>query len=188
MSTPRFLAALAALLCAASAAAAATSWRQGGGPAAHGLAVEFAREAAGTPSVMEALRAANGRRLPLPEIQRIDAAWAATRGVDARMQALMEGPCAAGLKAVQAKSGKVAGAALLDAQGTVVCMTSKAEHYYWGEQIDFAYAFNNGLGQVYLGKATFDEAAGDYVVPAMAPVMSGGKAIGAVSLRLMVGQ
>jgi hypothetical protein len=151
------------------------------------VAAELMKAAGGASALVEAVKAHNARKTPLREIQRIDAAWAATRGVDARMRALMEGPCASALRAFQARTARVASAALLDGQGTTVCMTSRFPHYYWGEQVEFVYALNNGAGQVWVGKPTFDEGVGDYVVPVMVPLMAGGKAIGAVSLSLLAG-
>jgi hypothetical protein len=152
------------------------------------LAAGLAREAAAAVPLVEAVKAQNARKASLSEIHRIDAAWSTTRGIDPRMRALMEGPCASALRAFQARGARVASAALLDAQGTTVCMTSKVPHYWWGEQVEFVYAFNNGAGQIWVGKPTYDEGVGDYVVPVVVPLMSGGRAIGAVSLNLLAGQ
>jgi hypothetical protein len=154
------------------------------------LAIHLASEAAGSPAILEAVKEQNVRTLNqlLPEIRQAELAWRTTKGVDAKMRALMESPCAGALRALQGRSTRIADVTLLDTRGVVVCMTSRAAHFHWGEQPEFSHAFNGSLGGVFVGKPVFDEAAGDYVVPVSVPVVAGRQAIGVISLRVLAAQ
>ncbi len=183
-----------------SFAVAAAGLASGGRPAAaQGLegakrdrAVALAKEIAADPAVVAAVKSQNAKHVPLDEIQKIDKAWMATKGIDDRMKALMESDCAKALKRMQASHREIAEAFVMDDQGANVCMTNKTSDYWQGDEAKWKESFKGGQGAVFVDKPAFDESAQAYVVQVSAPVMSGGRAIGAVTvgvnLELLAGK
>jgi hypothetical protein len=153
------------------------------------VAAEMARElgsGAATAQLARWADAQNNRRLPQQELQAIEAVWRASRATDSRVKERLEGPCVGALRSVTGSFRGVASAALLDAHGAVVCATTRTERFYFGEQPEFAQAVRGSGHSV--GRAVFDDGAGEYVVPVVVPVVHGGKVVGAVKLNVMSGQ
>jgi hypothetical protein len=183
MRTVRLAALAAALLAVGTAAPRPAA----AGPltdAAREQAVALAKGLAADPAVVAAVRAQNARQLPLAEIQHVDKAWTAAKGVDARMQALMDNACARALKQAQADHLEIAEAFAMDNQGANVCMTNRTSDYWQGDEPKWTRSFDEGRGAVFVDAPKFDESTGSYLVQVSVPVMAGGKAIGALTLGL----
>ena len=144
--------------------------------------VALAKAVAADPAVVAAVRSQNARRVPLAEIQQVDKAWTAAKGVDARMQALMDNACARALKRAQADHPEIAEAFAMDNQGANVCMTNRTSDYWQGDEAKWVKSFDEGRGGVFVDAPKFDDSAGGYLVQVSVPVMVGGKAIGAVTV------
>lgn len=144
--------------------------------------IALAKEIAADPAVVAAVKSQNAKKIPLAEIQRIDKVWIETKGVDDRMKALMENDCAKALKRTQAAHREIAEAFVMDDQGANVCMTNKTSDYWQGDEAKWRESFKGGQGGVLVDKPAFDESAQAYLVQVSVPVMSGNKAIGAVTV------
>lgn len=164
----------------------------GAGPAAaQGLtdsqreqAIAVAKQIAADPAVVAGVKAQNAKKMPLAEIQEIDKAWMATKGIDGRMKGLMENACAKAVKHVQARHKEIAEAFVMDDQGANVCMTNKTSDYWQGDEDKWQQSFKGGQGAVFVDKPKFDESAQAYLVQVSAPVASGGRVIGAVTVGI----
>jgi sensor histidine kinase regulating citrate/malate metabolism len=129
-------------------------------------AIAVAKAIAADATVVDEVRRQNARKVPLAEIQKIDKAWMAAKGVDDRMQTVMENACARTLKLAQTQHKEVAEAFVMDDQGANVCMTNKTSDYWQGDA------------------PKFDESVQAYLVQVSVPVMAGVKAIGAVTVGI----
>lgn len=145
-------------------------------------AIAVAKAIAADATVVDEVRRQNARKVPLAEIQKIDKAWMAAKGVDDRMQTVMENACARTLKLAQTQHKEVAEAFVMDDQGANVCMTNKTSDYWQGDEPKWQESFKGGQGAVYVDAPKFDESVQAYLVQVSVPVMAGVKAIGAVTV------
>lgn len=145
-------------------------------------AVATARQIAADPAVVAAAKAQNARKVPLAEIQQVDRAWLATRGLDERMRVLMDNDCARALKRAQAAQSEISEAFVMDDQGANVCMTNRTSDYWQGDEAKWKESF--GRSAAFVDKPAYDESAQAYLVQVSVPVMAGGKAIGAVTIGI----
>lgn len=144
--------------------------------------VALAKEVAGMPAVVAAVKAQNARKVPLADIQAADKRWMAARGIDPTMRALMDSACSRALKSVQAERKEIAEAFAMDDQGANVCMTNKTSDYWQGDEAKFQKSFGAGAAAVFVDKPAFDESTQTYLVQVSVPVVERGRAIGAITL------
>ncbi len=136
------------------------------------------------PIIIKAVKAQNAKGLALADIQKLDETWKATPGLADFMTALMTSECGKYIKNIQASKDYFAEIFVMDNQGANVAMTDKTSDYWQGDEAKFKKSFNNGSGAVFVDEVEFDESSQGYLVQVSVPVMSGGKAIGAITFGI----
>lgn len=136
----------------------------------------------GTDSVLiSAVNRQNGEKLSMSTINGRDQKWQATSGMDSFMKKLMSNAAAKRLAQIEKKHRAIVESFLMDNKGANVAMTNKTSDYWQGDEAKFIKSFNHGKGAVHTGKSKFDKSAQSYVVQVSVPVMSDGRAIGAIT-------
>jgi hypothetical protein len=123
----------------------------------------------------------NGQALAMSTINSRDQKWQATSGMDGFMKELMSNAGAKRLAAIEKEYGVIVESFLMDNKGANVSMTNKTSDYWQGDEAKFIKSFNGGKGAVHMGEAKFDKSAQAYVVQISVPVISGDRAIGAIT-------
>ena len=136
------------------------------------------------PIIVGAVKAQNAKGRTLAEIQKIDKKWRETPGIADFMSALMTSECGQYIKKIQNSKDYFAEIFVMDNQGGNVAMTDKTSDFWQGDEAKFKKSFNNGAGAVFIDDVEFDESAQSYLVQVSVPVMSGGKAIGAITFGI----
>jgi hypothetical protein len=132
-------------------------------------------------ALIKAVRSQNSKGMKLADIQQRDKEWMAASGLNDFMKSLMANNAAAELSKIEKSYGYIVESFLMDNKGANVAMTNKTSDYWQGDEAKFKKSFNNGAGDVHMGKVKFDKSAQEYLVQVSVPVMDKGKAIGAVT-------
>ena len=143
-------------------------------------------EWASDPIVVEAVKEANARPLGMDEIERIDAKWQATRGVDEFIRGLIDHPAAVRLRELRESHPELQEAFVTDARGANVACTNKTSDFYQGDEAKFVEAFADGKGGFHLGELVRDESIQSYSITLGVPVMDGDVAIGVLDVTVNV--
>ena len=138
------------------------------------------------PVIINAVKAANGKRKSLSSIQELDAKWKTTAGTASYMQELMDNACGKFLRELQNSESYIAEAFAMDNQGANVCMTDKTSDYWQGDEAKFKNSWNGGKGNVFVDDVEFDDSAQTYVTQVSVPVVDGDKVIGAITFGVDV--
>lgn len=136
------------------------------------------------PVIVNAVLAENAKGKTLDQIKQMDAKWMATPGVADFMKALMESECGRHLRAIGNSAPFYAEIFVMDNQGANVAMTNKTTDYWQGDEAKFTESYKGGIGAVHFGEVKFDESAQAYLVQVSVPVLSAGKAIGAITIGI----
>lgn len=131
--------------------------------------------------LVKAVRKQNSKRMSVSDIQQRDKEWMAASGLNDFMKSLMNNSAAKTLSKVEKSYGYIVESFLMDNKGANVAMTNKTSDYWQGDEAKFKKSFDNGSGNVHMGKVKFDKSAQEYLVQVSVPVMDKGKAIGAVT-------
>ena len=168
------------------ALAGATAYAQSAGDVQKMLTAEGAKlRALGTdPAVVAAVKAQNANKRTLDAVKAIDAQWAAGKA-EALVKQSTTGACADRLRQLIA-GGNYSETFAMDAQGAIVCATAKTSDYWQGDEAKWEKAFNGGRGDVFIDRPKFDESANARIAQVSVPVMDGGKAIGAVTVGVII--
>lgn len=146
--------------------------------------VAVAQRMAADPSVLEAVRAQNAKKVPMPEIMKVQADWKAGKTPDL-VRTLMTNTCARKMAEMQKPEKSIVEVAVHDNQGVRVCVTNKTSNYYRGDKAKFTDAYKNGQGAIYVSKPEYDASTQEYTTEVSVPVMDGGRAIGVVGLEVI---
>jgi hypothetical protein len=138
------------------------------------------------PVLVAAVEAQNAQKQTLEQIKQRDTTWRNTSGVDEFMQGLMDNPAAAQLRKLEKTEPYYFELFLMDNQGANVAMTNKTSDYWQGDEAKFTESYQAGKGAVHLSEVEFDQSAQAYLVQVSVPVMSGGSAIGALTIGVNI--
>lgn len=137
------------------------------------------------PVVVAAVQAQNAKKISLDAIKATDGRWIAGSEV-ALVQQTLTGPCAERLRALIATNPAYSETFAMDDQGALVCATAKTSDYWQGDEAKWERAFNGGKGDVFIDRPKFDESAKARIAQISVPVMDGNKAIGAVTIGIVI--
>jgi hypothetical protein len=136
--------------------------------------------------IAEAVVAQNGREVPIERVEEIDRAWAAEEEPSGLAQELATNECARALQSlVSANPGYVV-AFVADAQGALVCMTSRPPSYWQWRDPRFFRAFDEGRGAVFVSARVIDPATQAALHYLSAPIMREGRAAGVLVVGRIV--
>jgi len=138
------------------------------------------------PAIVKAVRDGNAMGKSLNEIKAMDEKWKAEEGVADYMKALMENDCAKQLKKIVAADDAVFEIFVMDNQGANVCQTDKTGDYWQGDEAKFSESFAGGKGKVFVDAVEYDDGLKANISQVSVPVMDGGKAIGAMTIGVLV--
>jgi hypothetical protein len=139
-------------------------------------------EWANTGALGEAVLAQNRKARTLEEIQKIDAAWTGDGDLDGLDRELLENDCAKALRSFTTAIPGFKESFAMDDLGALVCMTQRTSDYWQGDEPKWQRSFNEGRGALYIGKVAWDESAEATLVQITVPIMSNGRAVGALTM------
>ncbi len=128
----------------------------------------------------------NAAPVDVAKLKALDKKWQADDNMADFAKALLGNPVSARLKKVISTYKYIPEAFIMNAQGTIIGETNKTSTYWKGEQEKFTAAYNNGTGALWFGKLAFDESTGTNSVQVSVPVVSGEKAIGAITFTINI--
>lgn len=137
------------------------------------------------PVIVAAVQAQNARNASLASIKAADERWMAGNEA-ALVKQTLTGPCADRLRALAAANPAYSETFAMDDQGALVCATTKTSDYWQGDEAKWERAFNGGKGDVFIDRPKFDESAKARIAQISVPVMDGDKAIGAVTVGIVI--
>lgn len=137
------------------------------------------------PVFVNAVTAQNNQHVPLAEIQKRDEAWI-TGKAEPLVKQMTTGSCADHLRQLTS-SGTIYGETfIMDNQGALVCANLKTGDYWQGDEPKWTRSFNSGKGGVFIDRPRLDESSKEHLAQISLPIMSGGKAIGAITVGIDV--
>jgi hypothetical protein len=148
--------------------------------------VEKLKETGTDATLIAAVNKQNAQNLSMSTISSRDKKWQGTSGLDDFMKTLMSNSAAKRLARIEKENKVIVESFLMDKKGANVAMTNKTSDYWQGDEAKFTKSFNGGKGSVHLGKAKFDKSAQAYVVQVSVPVLSAGRAIGAITYGINI--
>ena len=137
-------------------------------------------------TLIAAVQKQNAQNLSMSTINSRDQKWQSTSGLDDFMQSLMTNAGAKRLAQIEKENKVIVESFLMDNKGANAAMTNKTSDYWQGDEAKFTKSYNGGKGSVHLGKAKFDKSAQAYIVQVSIPVMSDGRAIGAITYGINI--
>ena len=178
---------LAALLLGAAVALPALASTAPPPPELAELLPEIERTWGTHPAIVAAVKAQNARDIPMSEVHDLDDRWQMAFEKEAFMEPYLDNPLADAMRDMEKEAGYVTEAFAMDNQGALVASTQRTSDYWQGDEDKFTESFRDGAGAVHISAVEFDESADSYLVQVSVPVMSDGKAIGAVTLGVDIG-
>ena len=139
---------------------------------------------ASDPALIAAVEKQNAQQLTLDQIKSRDAAWRKVTGVDDFMTSLLNNDAAKAMLAFEKIQPYYFEIFLMDNQGANVAMTNKTSDYWQGDEAKWQKTFKVGPDAVHLSEVEFDDSAQAYLVQVSVPVVSNGKAIGALTVGI----
>jgi hypothetical protein len=129
-------------------------------------------------AVVAAVKAQNAKKVPLAQIQALDARWASSE----EAKRITTGACADRLRALIASNPAYGETFVMDDQGAVVCASHTTTDYWQGDEAKWQRAFNGGKGALFIDRPKFDDSAAQRLAQISVPVMDKGVAIGAITI------
>ena len=188
MNTPMSLSrSVAALLLGATIALPAFASSEPPPPELAELLPEIERTWGTDPAIVAAVQAQNAKAIPMSTVHDLDERWQMAFEKEDFMVPYLENPVAEAMRALEAKASYVTESFVMDNQGAIVAATQRTSDYWQGDEDKFTESFRDGAGAVHTSAVEFDESADTYLVQVSVPVLSEGKAIGAVTLGVDIG-
>ena len=148
---------------------------------AHTVLADFGHDK----GIVKSVKAQNKMGMSLFDIQNTDGAWRAIMDGSIPIQdELMSNDCAMAAKALMDSVDYVVEIFVMDDQGANVCMTAKTGDYWQGDEGKFWNSYNGGIGAIFVDEV--EEDGGKMISQVSVPVMSKGKAIGAMTIAVDV--
>lgn len=136
------------------------------------------------PMILKAVMAQNAKGMSLDSIKEMDERWKNTAGIADFMTVLLENECSNHLRSFQAADPFYAEIFVMDNQGANVSLTDKTSDYWQGDEAKFKNSYNGGKGAIFVDDVEFDDSTQTYISQVSVPVMSDGKAIGAITFGI----
>lgn len=136
--------------------------------------------------VVAAVKAQNAKSLSLDAIKALDGKWTATSGNLPEGKAMLDAPISKALLAAEKAKPYFKESILTDNQGANVGISSMTSDYWQGDEPKFVSAFADGAGSDYLARPKKDDSSGEVIAQVSVPVMDGGKAIGTLTVGVLV--
>ncbi len=137
------------------------------------------------PLFVAAVTAQNKQHITPAEIDKRDKAWVAGKA-EPLVKQMTTGPCADHLRQLAAASTIYSESFVMDDQGALVCANQRTSDYMQGDEAKWIRSFNGGKGAVFIDRPRFDESAKHHLAQISLPIMSGGRAIGAITIGIDV--
>ena len=147
-------------------------------------------KAAADPVIVKAVEEQNAQGLTLAKIQETDKEWMATTDAHKKPTAFMNSIAsnAAAKRLAKLERPYMVEFILTDNQGANVAVTGMTSDYWQGDEPKFSNAFANGKGNIYIARPQKDKSTGEVISQVSVPVMSGGKAIGTLTVGVRPGK
>lgn len=129
-------------------------------------------------ALVAAVKAQNAKKVPLAQIQALDARWASSE----ESKRVTTGACADRLRALIAANPAYGETFVMDNQGAIVCASHTTTDYWQGDEAKWQRAYNDGKGAVFIDRPKFDDSAAQRLAQISVPVMEKGVAIGAITI------
>ena len=146
--------------------------------------------AAANPIIVKAVSEQNAKGVPLAKIKEIDKSWMKTTEAHKEPTELMKSfasnAAAKVLAKIQDSKPYLVEFILTDDQGANVALTGMTSDYWQGDEPKFTNSFANGKGKTYIARPQKDKSTGEVISQVSVPVMSGGKAIGTLTVGVRV--
>jgi hypothetical protein len=139
-------------------------------------------KAASSEVVVQAVKEQNDKAVPLAKIQELDKTWIDAKEPTAFMKSLASNAAAKALAKIEKSTPYFVEFILTDNQGANVAITGMTSDYWQGDEPKFTNAFANGKGDTYIARPQKDKSTGEVISQVSVPVMSGGKAIGTLTV------
>ena len=133
------------------------------------------------PALLSAVKAQNGKRVPLKTIQSLDEQWVAGKA-DTLVKQTTTGACADRLRQLAAANAAYGEIFLMDDQGALVCANAKTSDYWQGDEAKWQQAFAEGKGKVFIDRPKYDDSASKALAQISVPVIENGRAIGVITV------
>ncbi len=143
-------------------------------------------QAAANSAVIQAVKAQNAKGVALDKIQELDKEWTAAKEPTAFMKGLTTNAAAKALSGIEKSKPYLVEFIVTDNQGANVALTDMTSDYWQGDEPKFTNAFAGGKGDVYIARPQKDKSTGEVISQVSVPVMSGGKAIGTLTVGVRV--
>jgi hypothetical protein len=141
-------------------------------------------EFAASREIVESVREQNSEALSIEEIKALDERWMAYDGINRFMMDRISNNCALALWNFQLDHRYVLEIFVMDNQGANVGQTGKTSDFWQGDEAKFKESYKNGTGSIHYGDPEYDESVDELIAQISVPVMSGGRAIGAVTFGI----
>jgi hypothetical protein len=139
---------------------------------------------ASKPEIVDAIQRQNARGRTIDEIKAIDTAWISYDGINRFMMDMISNDCALELWNFQIDHSYILEIFAMDNQGTNAGQTNKTSDYWQGDEAKFTESYNNGTGAVYYDDPEYDESVDELIIQISVPVMTGGRAVGAITFGI----
>ena len=139
-------------------------------------------KAAANATVVQAVKEQNNKGVPLAKIQEVDKTWMAAKEPNDFMKSLASNAAATALAKIEKSTPYFVEFILTDNQGANVAMTGMTSDYWQGDEPKFTNAYADGKGDTYIARPQKDKSTGEIISQVSVPVMSGGKAIGTLTV------
>jgi hypothetical protein len=133
------------------------------------------------PLFIRAAEARNAMAMSDSVIDLIDKRWIAG-GEQARVHEIANNGCAVHLKSLVASNPAFSESFVMDAHGANICMTQRTTDFWQGDEPKWQKSFNRGAGGVFVDQPKYDPSAKGVLVQVSVPIMSRGRAIGAITV------
>ncbi len=137
------------------------------------------------PVIVAAVQAQNAKKVSLIAIKVADQRWTVNKE-GSLVRKTISGPCADHLRAIVAANPAYSETFAMDDQGAVVCSTEKTTDYWQGDEAKWQRAYNGGKGDAFIDRPKFDDSANARIAQISVPVMDGEKAIGAITVGVVI--
>ena len=136
--------------------------------------------------IVALVQKSNGSPQDVAKLRALDEKWKKKDNIEALVKTVMGSAASARLAKLIGAHPYVPEAFVMDAQGTIIGETNRTSTYWKGEQEKFTGAYADGKGALWFGALAYDESTKTNSVQVSVPVISGGKAIGAICFTVDV--
>jgi hypothetical protein len=134
-------------------------------------------------TIVDAVRAQNGKNVPLAETQRLDEQWQAGKAA-ALVKQMTTGACADQLRKLVATDARYSETFVMDAHGALVCASQATSDYWQGDEPKWTKTFNER--KAFIDRPRLDDSAQSRLAQISLPIVDGDKTIGVITVGLSI--